>query len=132
MARELLLRIRKLTVAAENEGDHSMTTSNDFTQQESVVAVAEIPDEDTVRKAFGRAENTPELTILQSGSINATLTYELATGKIPHTREDYYAVNVSVLGPGNSMENWLVSGVLWTRHEVHAYIHFLQSGEVRF
>ncbi len=109
-----------------------MTTSNDLTQQESVGAVAEIPDEDTVRKAFERESDTPELTILQSGPISATVTYELARGKIPHTREDYYAVNVSSLEPGNALDSWIVSGVFWTRHEAHAYIHFLQSEEVRF
>lgn len=109
-----------------------MTTFNDLTQQELVGAVAEMPDEDTVRKAFGRERNTPELTILESGSISATTTYELATGKIPHTREDYYAVNVSILKPGNAIDNWLVSGVFWTHHEAESYIHFLQSEEVRF
>jgi hypothetical protein len=108
-----------------------MTTSNELTRRELVEDLAEIPDEQTVRKAFGRGQNAPELTILQSGSISPDVTYELASGKIPHTREDYFAVNVSSLQPGSPIDNWLVSGVFWTYHEAQSYIHYLQSSEAR-
>ena len=109
-----------------------MTTTNELARQELVDELVEIPDEDTVRRAFGRGQNAPKLTILQSGSISSTIAYELASGKIPHTREDYFSVNVSTLKPGSPMENWLVSSVFWTRHEAQSHIRYLQSGEAPF
>ena len=109
-----------------------MTMPNKLIKDELVDEPMTIPDEETVRKAFESERNTPEIRVLQSGFINPNVTYVLANGKVPHTREDFYAVNVSTGAPGSGLDNWLVSGVFWTHHEARSYIHYLKSEGVRF
>ena len=93
-----------------------MTMSENFSK-ETVEQLATIPDEEAVRRAFGTERNTPEIKVLQSGFIKSGVSYVLASGKVPHTQEDFYAVNVSTVAPGSGLDNWLVSGVFWTQHE---------------
>lgn len=83
--------------------------------------------EDDVRRAFGSARSAPTLKVLQTGLINPSVTYELVCGKVPHTREDFYAVNVSSLRPGNGLDNWLMSGVFWSLRQARTYIRHLKS-----
>jgi hypothetical protein len=109
-----------------------MTVQNNLFEDELVSQSATIPDEETVRKAFGHERNMPDIRILQSGFINPDVTYVLINGKVPHTQEDFYAVNVSTLEPGNGLANWLASGVFWTQHEAEAYIQYLKSNGVRY
>jgi hypothetical protein len=109
-----------------------MTVPNNLTRDELVDESTTIPDEETVRKAFGSERNAPEIRVLESGIINPNVTYILVNGKVPHTREDFYAVNVSTITPDNGLDNWLASGVFWTRHEAKSYIQYLKSEGVRF
>ena len=82
--------------------------------------------EEDVRRAFGKSRGTPVLKLLGSGIISPSVTYEMVGGKVPHTREDFYAVNVL-----SAVGDWLVSGVFWTRQEADSYIHQLKSGKAR-
>jgi hypothetical protein len=108
-----------------------MTTSENLCEK-AVEELATVPNEAAVRKAFGTDRNAPEIKVLQSGFINPDLSYVLASGKVPHTHENFYAVNVSTGASGTGLDSWLVSGVFWTRHEAQSYIHYLKSGEARF
>lgn len=108
-----------------------MATSENLTKT-AFEEPATIPDEESVRKAFGSERNAPDIKVLQSGFITPDVTYVLATGKVPHTKEVFYAVNLSTTAPGGGLHNWLGSGVFWTYHQAKSYIHYLKSGGVRF
>ena len=90
----------------------------------------EVLAEDKVRKAFGSDRNTPVMEVLMTGFINPAVTYELACGKVPHTEDDFFAVNISDYRPGSGLDNWLMSGVFWTMQDALSYIRDLKSGDV--
>jgi len=110
-----------------------MMTTEDLLYKDTIAADAQVEEvlaEDTVKKAFGGSRGA--LKVLETGPIGPDAVYELSSGSVPHTGEEFYAVNVSSLRPGNGLDNWLMSGVFWSRHEAVTYIHYLKSGGARF
>jgi hypothetical protein len=108
-----------------------MPTSEDSTKT-VLEELATIPDEESVKRAFGSQRTAPDIKVLQSGFVTPDVTYVLASGKVPHTEDVFYAVNLSTTAPGGGLHNWLGSGVFWTYHQATSYIHYLKSGGARF
>jgi len=101
-------------------------------QGESTDRQIEVLAEDNVRKAFGAELRAPVLKTMETGFINPLVTYELVFGKAPHTKEDFYSVNISLYRPGKGVDNWLMSSVFWTEDQAKSYIHYLQSERTSF
>jgi len=109
-----------------------LATEKSCKEQGSRPEKNEVLAEDNVRKAFESELNAPVIEVLQVGFISPSVTYELTHLKTPHTNDDFYAVNISNHRPGSELDNWLMSGVFWTRHEAESYIHYLRLRKTRF
>ena len=107
-----------------------MTTSRDL-GADILGELETFPVEEAVRRAFGTDRNAPDIKVLESGSISPDTSYALVKGKVPHTQDVFYAVNVSTAASIGGIDNWLASGVFWTQHEATSYIHYLKSGGAR-
>ncbi len=108
-----------------------LATNKSEKQKNGSVNLPEAIGEDDVRRAFGKGQGMPAIKPLRSGMIKPSVTYELVCGRVPHTQEDFYAVNVLSLRPGSALRDWLMSGVFWTRQEADSYIRQLKSGKAR-
>jgi hypothetical protein len=115
-----------------------MLTGNEIDVRKTKAANSdEILGEDNVRRAFGANRKAPALRVLQKGAINSTTAFELACGRVPHTREDFYAVNTMSRRPGigrrgrsldgGGLDSWIMAGVFGTLREARTYINRLKS-----
>jgi len=104
-------------LAIRNEEKHERRREN---QKRTVAS-------DIVRKSFAAKRSTPVTSLLEVGTINSDTSYELTYGSVPDTGDRFYTVKVAHRNPIRRVENWLMSGVFWTRHEAQSYIAYLRS-----
>ena len=82
---------------------------------------------DILRKAFGGERKAPATTVLEVGTIDTNITYELTCARVPDTDDRFYTVKVKSRHPIGRLESWLMSGVFWTRQEAKTYVGYLRS-----